>query len=181
MTIFHDKLLTKESRVLANGWTHPSSMTVFINLFIYTKCHPKSYDSDIKHRMTLNMRLRRACRPWRRSQTPTSVSVCRILSGDGWRKTTTKFIPKATQGLGFSFDFVTAHLLNLRRQPLCNSFVTEPHNYLPSLSSSSLQDPGAGYYVSLASDVGILKQKETWCARNPASLSNHCLIRQPQS
>jgi hypothetical protein len=27
-------LLTRESRVLANGWTRPSSMTIFVNLFI---------------------------------------------------------------------------------------------------------------------------------------------------
>ena len=34
MTIFHHKLLTREGRVTANGWTHPSSMTVFVHLFI---------------------------------------------------------------------------------------------------------------------------------------------------
>ena len=34
MTIFHLKLLTRESRVLANGWTPPSSMTIFVKLFI---------------------------------------------------------------------------------------------------------------------------------------------------
>ena len=33
MTIFHHKLLTREEMVLANGWTHPSSMTIFVNLF----------------------------------------------------------------------------------------------------------------------------------------------------
>ena len=34
MTIFHHKLLTIEGRILANGSTHPSSMTVFVHLFI---------------------------------------------------------------------------------------------------------------------------------------------------
>ena len=34
MTIFHRKLLTREGRVLANGWTLPSSMTIFVHLFI---------------------------------------------------------------------------------------------------------------------------------------------------
>ena len=34
MTILHHKMLTREGRVLANGWTHPSSMIVFVHLFI---------------------------------------------------------------------------------------------------------------------------------------------------
>ena len=34
MTMFYHKLLTREGRVLANGWTHPSSMTIFVHLFI---------------------------------------------------------------------------------------------------------------------------------------------------
>ena len=34
MTIFHHELLTQEGRVSANGWTHPSSMTIFVHLFI---------------------------------------------------------------------------------------------------------------------------------------------------
>ena len=34
MTIVHHKLLTRERRVLANGWTHPSSMTIFVHIFI---------------------------------------------------------------------------------------------------------------------------------------------------
>ena len=34
MTLFHHKLLTREGRVLADGWTHPSSMTVFVHVFI---------------------------------------------------------------------------------------------------------------------------------------------------
>ena len=34
MTTFHQKLLTREGRILANGWTHPSSMTIFDHLFI---------------------------------------------------------------------------------------------------------------------------------------------------
>ena len=32
--IFHHKLLTKEGEVSANGWTHPSPMTIFVHLFI---------------------------------------------------------------------------------------------------------------------------------------------------
>ena len=54
MTIFHHKSVTSEGRVLANGWTHPSSMTIFVHLFIYKKCHLKSYHGDIKYHMTLN-------------------------------------------------------------------------------------------------------------------------------
>ena len=34
MTTFHHKLLTREGMGLAKGWTHPSSMTVFVHLFI---------------------------------------------------------------------------------------------------------------------------------------------------
>ena len=34
MTIFHHKLLTKEGVILANRWTHPSSLTTFVHLFI---------------------------------------------------------------------------------------------------------------------------------------------------
>ena len=30
----HHKLLTREGRVVATGWTHPSSMTIFVHLFI---------------------------------------------------------------------------------------------------------------------------------------------------
>ena len=30
MTIFHHKLLIRKCRVLAHGWTHPSSMTIFV-------------------------------------------------------------------------------------------------------------------------------------------------------
>jgi hypothetical protein len=33
-TIFHHKLLTREGGVLANGWTHPLPMTIFVHLFI---------------------------------------------------------------------------------------------------------------------------------------------------
>ena len=34
--IFHHELLTREGRVLANGCTHPSSLTIFVRLFIRT-------------------------------------------------------------------------------------------------------------------------------------------------
>ena len=54
ITIFYHKLLTREDRVLGNGWTHPSSMIMLFSL-IHKKWHPKSYHSDIKHHMTLNM------------------------------------------------------------------------------------------------------------------------------
>ena len=36
MTIFIHKLLTREGMVLANKWTHPSSTTIFVNLFIWS-------------------------------------------------------------------------------------------------------------------------------------------------
>ena len=52
--IFHHKLLTREGRVLANGWTHPSSMTIFVQL-IHKKCHPKRYHSGIIYHMRLNI------------------------------------------------------------------------------------------------------------------------------
>ena len=52
MRIFHHKLLTRrEGRVLANGWTRPSSMTLFGQL-IHKKYHPKSYHSGLKDHMT---------------------------------------------------------------------------------------------------------------------------------
>ena len=53
MTIFYHKLLTRGGRVLTNGWTHPSPMIIFVNLFI-RKCHPESYHSDKKYHMPLN-------------------------------------------------------------------------------------------------------------------------------
>ena len=34
MIVFHHKLSTREGKVLANGWTHPSSMNVSVQLFI---------------------------------------------------------------------------------------------------------------------------------------------------
>ena len=37
MTIFHHKLLKREGRRLADGWSHPSSMTIFVHLFISKK------------------------------------------------------------------------------------------------------------------------------------------------
>ena len=46
-TMFHHKLLTREGRVLANGLTRPSSMTVFYEL-IHKKCYPKELPGDIK-------------------------------------------------------------------------------------------------------------------------------------
>ena len=53
MTIFYHKLLTREGRVLAKGWTHPSSMTIFVYLFL--RCViSKSYWNDSKYHMTLN-------------------------------------------------------------------------------------------------------------------------------
>ena len=53
LIIFHHKLLTREGKVLANGRTHPWSMTIFVHLF-KNKRHPKSYHSDIKYHMALN-------------------------------------------------------------------------------------------------------------------------------
>ena len=54
MTIFHHKLLTREGRVLANGWTHPSSMTIFVHLFIRSVIR-KVTTSDTKYHLTLNI------------------------------------------------------------------------------------------------------------------------------
>ena len=34
MTICHHKLLIRVGSILGNGWTHPSSKTIFVNLFI---------------------------------------------------------------------------------------------------------------------------------------------------
>ena len=54
----HDNIssnfLTREGRVLANGCTHLSSMTIFVH-FIYKKCHSKNYHSDTKYYMTPNI------------------------------------------------------------------------------------------------------------------------------
>ena len=52
MTICHHKLIIGEGRVLANGWTHPSSMTILF-LFSKNKNHMQSYRSDLKYHMTL--------------------------------------------------------------------------------------------------------------------------------
>ena len=43
------------ARALANGRTHPSSMTIFAHLFKRSVSHPKSYHSDIKYHWTLNI------------------------------------------------------------------------------------------------------------------------------
>ena len=34
MIVFHHKLKTTNGRVMANGWTRPSSMRVFVHFFI---------------------------------------------------------------------------------------------------------------------------------------------------
>jgi hypothetical protein len=52
MSIIHNIILSrvadkKKGRVLANGWTHPSSMT--------KNCHPKKYQCNIKYYTTLNI------------------------------------------------------------------------------------------------------------------------------
>jgi hypothetical protein len=54
MTIFHHKWLIRADKVLAIGWTHPPSITIFVHLCI-KKCHSKRYHSDIKYTMTLNI------------------------------------------------------------------------------------------------------------------------------
>ena len=45
--------MTRVGMVVANGLTHPPSMTIFVQL-IYKKCHPKSYHGDTKCHMTHN-------------------------------------------------------------------------------------------------------------------------------
>ena len=52
-TTFEHKLLTKEGMVSANGWTHPSPMTIICS-FLKKKRHLKCYHSDIKYHMILN-------------------------------------------------------------------------------------------------------------------------------
>ena len=55
MTIIHHKLLTREGGDLANyGWTHPTSMTKFVRLFIRSVIR-KATHSDIKYLMTLSI------------------------------------------------------------------------------------------------------------------------------
>ena len=52
MTIFHQKLLTREGRVVANGWTHPWQPLFTYSLVVSSK----SYHSGIKyHTMTLHI------------------------------------------------------------------------------------------------------------------------------
>ena len=53
MTMFHYKLPTRGCRVLTDGRTHPSSMTIFVHLFIWSVI--KSYHSDTKYYMTMNI------------------------------------------------------------------------------------------------------------------------------
>ena len=52
MTIFHHKLLTREGRVLANGWPHPPSMIVFVNY--PQEVEYEKLPSDINYHMILN-------------------------------------------------------------------------------------------------------------------------------
>ena len=52
MTILHHKLLTGEGRVLANGWTHPSSMTISVHLFMTSITRKVA----IKYHLTLNIK-----------------------------------------------------------------------------------------------------------------------------
>ena len=54
MTIFHHTLLTREGRFLANGWTHPSSMTIFVDLFIRSVFR-KVTTMTLEYHMTLNI------------------------------------------------------------------------------------------------------------------------------
>ena len=54
MTIFHHKLLTKDGRLWTNGWTRPSSMTIFVHLFLKS-VNQKVTNSDIKYHVTLNL------------------------------------------------------------------------------------------------------------------------------
>ena len=54
MTIFHHKLLTREGRVVTNGWTHPSSMTMYLFTYSLRRVIQKVTINDIKYHMTLN-------------------------------------------------------------------------------------------------------------------------------
>jgi hypothetical protein len=86
MTIFHHKLLTTEGR---DGWTHLSSMTIFVLLFI-RMCHPKNYLRDIKQHMTLNI----------------------IVSVVDLKKTKIIFFPKTIQTIVcYSQQYLTIHNL----------------------------------------------------------------------
>ena len=52
MTIFHHKLLTKDSSSIGQ-WMHPYIIHDVICSLIYKKCHLKSYHIDIKYHMTI--------------------------------------------------------------------------------------------------------------------------------
>jgi hypothetical protein len=52
MIVFRHKLLTREGRVLANGYS--SIIRDNICKIIHKKCHPNSYYNDIKYHTTLN-------------------------------------------------------------------------------------------------------------------------------
>jgi hypothetical protein len=54
MTIPHHKLLTREGRAMANGGTHPSSMTVVVRLFIRNVIR-KVTTVTLKYQMALNI------------------------------------------------------------------------------------------------------------------------------
>jgi hypothetical protein len=87
---FITKLLIKEGRVLANGWTHPSTMTIFVHL-IHKKCHPKSYHSDTNYHMTLDfifsvVNLSMSSVPWRCSWVVDHATVT-----GSWFETEAKF------------------------------------------------------------------------------------------
>ena len=47
MTVFHHRLLTREGRVLADGWKYSSPMNICS--LIHKTCHPTSCHSDIKY------------------------------------------------------------------------------------------------------------------------------------
>ena len=93
-------------------WMNSSIIHDSICKPIHTKCHPKSYDSDTKHRMTLNMRLRRDDMSAVTPVTNSDIGKCvqnikrrSMAEDDDWVH------KKSIQGLGFNFDFVTAHSL----------------------------------------------------------------------
>ena len=63
LTIFCHKLLTREGRVLANGWTHSSSMTIFVHLFIRSVTQ-KVTIVNIEYHITRNIVSSAVDSPW---------------------------------------------------------------------------------------------------------------------
>ena len=52
---FMTKMLTREGRILADGWTHSPFMAILVHFFLLRSVIKKSYHGDIRYHMALNL------------------------------------------------------------------------------------------------------------------------------